>query len=359
MAPKLSGVYVVDESANFINTNAKTQKDILYLERDTGKYKLGNGERYTDVLYQTPSTNVSMDADVLEHIGKIVGSMFDGISFEPSIEKKSAFNKDFGTTEDTVAPGKHGHSVNDISDFKLPKAISFPEIPKGDILTDNGSFIPLPIDDIPSNTSNVPISSRWASIHEKTGMHMTPEIISLLHGPVVVMGGGIKVERQSLSIIFGTGYNDVCRGQHTHDDYAKIIHTHSDPISPTRLPAISKTERGAVPPAGSPTGKSLHDDGSWKYPQSISLVPLQSGVQLWVAPCDGTLLFVHALSSDVSSVVIHKNSTPISRVNTSSTKFHDVFTGRDDITVPFISGDIFQTSIPPGTRVDLGVILTR
>lgn len=343
MAPKLPEFYAVDESANFIATNAKTQTDVLYVERDTGKLKLGTGDRYTDIEYLTPSADVNIDADIVASIDKLISDKIAGISFEPPIEKKSAFNLDFGETKDSIARGKHGHNVSDISGLNLPRGVNYPEIPTGkNILFDDGEFKSIETDMEATPNSRNPIASNWAAIHEASGGHMSPGRLMLLHEPVVTSGPGILIEGQVIRLLFGRGSRDVCPGEHLHDEYARFIHTHTDKIVASRLPNVSKESPGAVPPTGNPSGRSLHDDGSWKYAQSLSSITIIGTA--WVAPCGGQLVSAQICSDGLTSAVVHMNSKMIARLDTVESKIHGVYTCKKELNITFKEGDVFQTS---------------
>lgn len=356
MAPKLPEYYAIDESANFINTNAVTQTDILYIERDTGKFKLGNGERYCDVEYLTPDTDVHVDADILATISDIITKQFSTIKYEPPIDKKTAFNVDFGDTADTVARGKHTHNVSDIANLKLPRGVEYPDTPTGKrVLYDDGSFDVVHTNDSAVKGDKFPISSDWAATHERTGGHVK---LSDLHSPVSISGSGISIEDQELHINFGRGPKDVCPGSHEHDGYARQTHEHTDVVQPDRLPRISRSYAGAVPPTGNPTGKCLHDDGSWKYAQSLTTVTINN---FWIAPVSGKAIFAHLYSDEMMSAVLLLNSRTITRLDTSDARMHGFYEAKNDIEVHFEAGDIFQASTDNTHtgNIQIGILYTR
>lgn len=355
MAPKLPEYYAVDESANFINTNAKTQTDVLYLERDTGKLKLGNGDRYCDVEYLTPSADVNIDADIVKSIDEMLTNKVNAIQFEPPIDKKSAFNCEFGETNDTVARGKHKHNVSDINNLKLPRGVEYPEVPTGkNILFDDGSFGSIPTETTAVPNSKAPISSDWAAMHERMGGHVSPAMAMMAHDPLSISGTGLTLEGQVLRLNFGRGIRDVCPGEHDHPEYAKASHIHTDKISPTRLPSVSKEYPGAVPPTGNPTGKVLTDDGSWRFSQSLSTVTIMGTA--WIAPCAGQLVFANVSSPEMTSAVVHMNSKMITRLDTVESKIHGIYTDKKELNIHFKEGDVFQTS---SDYVQLGILYQR
>lgn len=355
MAPKLPAYYAVDESANFIDTNAKTQTDVLYFERDTGKYKLGNGERYVDVPYSTPSTEVIIDQEIVDSLGSLVDKKVGEIAFEPPIEKKSAFNADFGDTVDSVARGKHTHKVSEIKDLLLPEGVNFPETAVGEILFDNRKFGKIPTVNTPKYGDPSAISSSWAAMHESSGNHVTQELRFYMHPSMSVSGYGLVLSGQELSLRFGRTIRDVCPGDHEHTEYADKVHSHDNSISPDRLPAISKKHPGAVPPTGSPTGKCLHDDGSWKYQQALSLVQLTS---TWIAPCNGEIVFVHGYSKEKDTAVILINGGSIARLDTNIMRNNGFCDAKKTLSVPFSYGDRIEVSTD-STSVQMGILLTR
>lgn len=354
MAPKLPAYYAVDESANFIDTNAKTQTDILYFERDTGKYKLGNGERYCDIEYFTPSADVHIDSDVIASIDGLITSKFESIQYELPIDKKTAFNADFGETESTVARGKHKHDVSDIKNLKLPRGVEYPEIPTGKkILYDDGSFGPISTDGTAVRGSKAPISSDWAATHEASGLHLTPQYVSYIHAPVSISGPGLHLEGQDIRLLFGRGSRDVCPGVHDHDEYARNDHVHLNKIAPSRLPSVSRDSVGAVPATGNPSGRSLHDDGSWKYAQALTTIVID---EFWIAPADGKMIFIHAYAQEMMSTSVLLNSKVIARLDTSDAKMHGFYEARKDVEVAFKAGDVFQVS---AANTQIGILYMR
>lgn len=354
MAPKLPEYYAVDGSANFIDTNAKTQTDVLYIERDTGKFKLGNGDRYCDVEYSTPSTDVNIDADIVASIDALITSKVSAIEFEAPIEKKSAFNKEFGDTVDSVARGKHGHDVSEIKNLKIPRGVDYPESPSGKhVLFDDGSFGSIETDTSAIPNSKNPISSNWAAMHETSGGHMSPAQSMMMHSPTSVYGPGIVEEGQIIRLTFGRGSRDVCPGEHLHDEYARSIHTHTDKIAASRLPNVSKESAGAVPATGNPSGRSLHDDGSWKFSQSLTTVIIG---EFWIAPCNGQIVFAHAYSNAPTSAVLHMNSKMITRLDTVKSKIHGMYASKKELDLTFKEGDVFQTS---SDFTQLGILYQR
>lgn len=354
MAPKLPEFYAVDGSANFIDTNAKTQTDVLYVERDTGKLKLGNGERYCDVEYLTPSTDVNIDADIVTSIDKVIAGKIAELSFEAPIDKKSAFNKEFGETVDTVARGKHKHDVSDINNLKLPRGVNYPESPTGkSVLFDNGDFGSIESDTIPAFNSKNPISSSWAAQHEMSGGHVSPAMTMMTHEPMQAVGSGIVNDGQTIRLLIGRGTRDVCPGVHEHDEYAKRAHVHTDRIASSRLPNVSKESAGAVPPTGNPSGRVLHDDGSWKYAQSLTTVVIDD---YWIAPASGQLTFVHVSSQEPVTAILHMNSGILVKLEPISAKIHGFYEAKKELSIPFKAGDIFQVS---GATTQLGILYQR
>lgn len=360
MAPQRPEFYVVDDASNFTSTNAKTQKDVLYFERDTGRYKLGSGDRWNDTSYVSPGVDVRIDQKIQEFLDFEIANVANRLNFEPLIESKgTAFNCDFGNTADSVARGKHGHSVKDINDLVLPEGIKYPETIKGYVLHDNKEFGPIKTENMPASKSQLPISAGWAFEHEKANSHLTPDQVQQLHSPVSVEGPGLRIEGQKIILKVGSGKNEVSPGEHAHREYADKGHTHTNAIEPSRLPAISREQQGAVPPAGSPSGRSLHDDGTWKYSTAMSIVQLTKELPFWVAPTDGILVFAAVTSQDMSTVDIAVNGSQVHRVATSKSKLHGFFDGTLDINVPFKKGDVFDATIIAVSNVQLGITLTR
>lgn len=352
MAPNLPEFYAIDESANFISTNAKTQKDILYIERDTGKFKLGTGERYSDVAYRSQSVDVKADAEVLDYLSVLVKNETARLSFEPSIDKKTAFNKDFGRTVDTIPPGKHGHDVSEIKGLVIPAGVSLPDKSKGYVYSDDGTFTPIPVDASPIKGSKSSISSNWAASHEASPSHVSPQDKESFHPPTTA-GRGIEITDQKISIKFGSKSNEASPGNHSHDGFANKSHSHNDTINPDRLPDMSKTSRGAVPPAGNPSGRVLLDNGTWGLPNSLSIIQVDPA---FVMPCGGNIEFVSSFSGSPENVVsIFINGKQVISMTTNVPRYGSIWdvVVRKDIKVS--PGDVISATSP----ISVGIVLQR
>lgn len=355
MAPQRPEFYVVDDASNFSSSNALTQRDVLYFERDTGCYKLGTGKRWVDTPYYSPGVDIRLDQEVLAFLESKISSIAHSLDLEPRIvEKKSAFNVDFGTSEDSAARGKHNHNVKDINDLIIPEGINYPQTPKGYILHDDKSFKPIVVESIPS-LKDIPISSKWAFEHEKSGLHLTSNQIANLHLPVTIAGPGISINGQEISLKIGTGDKDLCPNKHSHKEYSDINHIHTDQVKPERLPAISRNSKGAVPPTGNPTGKCLHDDGNWKYPSAVTLVQMSKEIPFWISPVDGKLIFISLSSRDMSTVDIMINDKNVLRLPSSKTR--EYYNGHQEVDIPVSKGDIIEIILVNSAFVQLGVVI--
>ena len=347
MAPQRPEFYVVDDAANFATTNAKTQKDVLYYERDTGLYKLGSGERWLDTPYYSPGVSIDVDNIIKGLIGDYVDKSIEKLDVEPRIaDKKTAFNLDFGDTKDSVARGKHVHGVSDINGLVIPESVDFPEVPEGKVLFDDKTFKLLDI-----------VSLGSFNAHIKSNVHITPEEKANLHSILTVVGPGLKLSGQELSLKFGD--SDLCKGKHEHTEYAPVKHSHPDVIPADKLPAVTRNSCGAVPPTGNPSGKTLHDNGTWQYVQSLSLVRIDAVQPFWIAPCEGIVSFASLASLQFETTDVHKNGGSIVRIDTEMTKLHGFFEAHKLVNVEFKPGDVFQAPTSEGAFVQLGVILYR
>lgn len=347
MAPQRPEYYVIDDASNYTSINAKTQTDVLYFERDTGRYKLGRGDRWNDTPYYAPGMSVDVDEAIQALIDSKVTSVIENLDVEPRIdEKKTAFNKDFGETAESVARGCHVHNVSDIIGLKIPRGVKYPSTPKGDILHDDGEF----------HHIDAIATSEFKSHANSTDIHTSPDEKKQIHPPVTVSGDGIQISGQTISLKIGMGDREVCPGGHYHPEYAPEQHTHNDAINPSRLPAITKTSRGAVPPTGNPSGRCLHDDGNWRYPQQMIIIPLSTDMPTWVSPYKGRIVLVSVNSIYPTTSGASVNTITIAAVDTIESRIQGVCSGNKEVSVDINVGDVVQT-ITPRTNVQLSILL--
>lgn len=360
MATQCPAFYVVDDSANYTSTNAKTQKDILYFERDTGRCKLGTSERWNDIQYYSPGVDVRLDQEIKEFVESFIQTSANALNFEPAIvDKGTAFNKDFGSTKDSVARGKHEHSVKDITDLNIPEEVRYPEVPVGFILYDNKEFGPIRTNVTPESKGALPISSGWAYEHEKSKVHLSPTQVQELHEPVQVAGPGLQIEGQVISLKTGDGSRDVSLNGHKHPGYADKEHIHADEVKPNRLPAMSKEYRGAVPPTGNPSGRVLQDDGSWGYAPSMVLITLDKDMPFWVVPTKCEIVSISIGSNDVSTADIVVNEAVACRVASGKTPSHEVYSGFQEANIKVNKGDIVKIVLVSLAVVQISAIIYR
>ena len=360
MATQCPMFYIVDESANYTSTNVKTKKDILYFERDTKRCKLGTGERWNDIQYYSPSVDVRLDQEIKDFIESFIQSFTSDMNFEPRIDEKgSAFNKDFGSSKDSVARGKHEHVVKDITDLNLPEGVNYPATPQGYVLHDNKKFGPVETDVTPVSKGKLPISSGWAYEHEKSKVHLNSDQVQSLHEPVQVSGPGLHIEGQVISLKTGDGSRDVSLNGHNHPNYADKEHTHKDNIEPGRLPAMSKEFRGAVPPTGNPSGRTLHDDGSWGYAPSVALITLDKDTPFWVVPAKCEIIGISIGSTGVSAANVVVNEAVVFRASTGKTPSHGVYSGVKEANIRLSKGDIVKIVLVSLAVVQISAIIYR
>lgn len=352
--------YVIDDVANYALINARTQNGVLYFERDTGRCKLGNGSRWNEAPYYDSGIDVDIDKQIHELIGAKVSGAISQLSIEPRIvEKRTAFNRDFGRTPDTIAPGDHTHTVQDITNLTFPENISFPSKPKGYILYDNKKFEPIPISHTPQPKDNSPISSYWAYDHEKSKTHLTPDQLHSLHKPLTTNGPGLSLDNQTLSLKIGNNNNELAPGNHAHDDYALKSHRHENPIHPFRLPPMTRDNWGAVPPTGNPTGRCLHDDGLWKHPSTMSIIQLTNNFPFWVSPAAGTIILASVSSTNEIIVNFTINNSKSFQITTKKTKSHKIYNDTLDVNIPIKKGDVLEGSSNEPSSIQIGVIINR
>lgn len=124
--------------------------------------------------------------------------------------------------------------------------------------------------------------------------------LSTIKGNVELTDGSINIATGQLYKINGV--------QHTHDSVDIVSGT----LDGDRLPAMSVSKKGAVPPTGTPSGKFLKDDGTWS---SVSGANDQSGTSYTLVLGDaGKTVWMNNASAN--TVTIPTNASVAFPVNT-------------------------------------------